>query len=262
MAGVRISDLSVATTLDNNDLFVVARGNSNRKITGASLLTRANEVNSRVTSLSATCDAKFVLKAGDTMSGFLTLHANPTNNSHAATKQYVDQFAVPTGIVLPFATLTIPDGWLICDGTVLPAGVGTIQSKTANFLTLYNLLRASFGSAGKLPDLRGMFVRGHGAGANGDSTGNIGRYQSDANLSHAHSGNTGTESATHTHNSAGIRGAHAAYGSGHAVSMLYGHGNTATDGQSTAHYHGFTTSTVGGTEARPRNVSLLYCIKY
>jgi hypothetical protein len=31
-----------------------------------------------------------VLKAGDTMSGFLNLHANPTANLHAATKQYVD----------------------------------------------------------------------------------------------------------------------------------------------------------------------------
>lgn len=31
-----------------------------------------------------------VLKAGDTMTGFLTLNANPTANLHAATKQYVD----------------------------------------------------------------------------------------------------------------------------------------------------------------------------
>ena len=31
-----------------------------------------------------------VAKAGDTMTGFLTLHANPVNNLHCATKQYVD----------------------------------------------------------------------------------------------------------------------------------------------------------------------------
>lgn len=31
-----------------------------------------------------------VAKAGDTMTGFLTLHADPTSNLHAATKQYVD----------------------------------------------------------------------------------------------------------------------------------------------------------------------------
>ncbi len=34
--------------------------------------------------------ANYVLKGGDTMSGFLTLNANPTSALHAATKQYVD----------------------------------------------------------------------------------------------------------------------------------------------------------------------------
>lgn len=34
--------------------------------------------------------AGFVKKAGDTMTGFLTLHAHPTLPMHAATKQYVD----------------------------------------------------------------------------------------------------------------------------------------------------------------------------
>lgn len=35
-------------------------------------------------------DQRFVLKAGDTMQGLLTLFADPTNPLHAATKQYVD----------------------------------------------------------------------------------------------------------------------------------------------------------------------------
>lgn len=34
--------------------------------------------------------APYVLKSGDTMTGFLTLSGNPTANLHAATKQYVD----------------------------------------------------------------------------------------------------------------------------------------------------------------------------
>jgi hypothetical protein len=38
----------------------------------------------------AQVDANFVHITGDTITGFLTLHANPTNNLHAATKQYVD----------------------------------------------------------------------------------------------------------------------------------------------------------------------------
>jgi hypothetical protein len=38
-----------------------------------------------------------VSKAGDTMTGALTLNANPTNNLHAATKQYVDASNLPAG---------------------------------------------------------------------------------------------------------------------------------------------------------------------
>jgi hypothetical protein len=36
-----------------------------------------------------TADARYVNVTGDTMTGFLTLNANPTSNLHAATKQYV-----------------------------------------------------------------------------------------------------------------------------------------------------------------------------
>ena len=42
-------------------------------------------------------DGLRVLKAGDSMSGFLTLNANPTSDLHAATKQYVD--SATTGLV-------------------------------------------------------------------------------------------------------------------------------------------------------------------
>jgi hypothetical protein len=38
-------------------------------------------------------DSRFVNTAGDTMTGFLTLHSEPTSSSHAATKQYVDEIA-------------------------------------------------------------------------------------------------------------------------------------------------------------------------
>lgn len=45
-----------------------------------------------VTNLQTSLDAKVDL-AGDTMTGFLTLHADPTNALHAATKEYVDTIA-------------------------------------------------------------------------------------------------------------------------------------------------------------------------
>jgi hypothetical protein len=43
-----------------------------------------------VDSTTSAADNLRVLKAGDNMSGFLFLHATPTQNMHAATKQYVD----------------------------------------------------------------------------------------------------------------------------------------------------------------------------
>jgi len=45
----------------------------------------------------ASLDSVYVNEAGDTMSGYLTLNANPTNNLHAATKQYVDSTTVSIG---------------------------------------------------------------------------------------------------------------------------------------------------------------------
>ena len=43
--------------------------------------------------LSSATDPSKVLKTGDTMTGFLSLHADPTLSLHAATKQYVDDVA-------------------------------------------------------------------------------------------------------------------------------------------------------------------------
>jgi hypothetical protein len=43
---------------------------------------------------------KYVLKSGDTMTGYLTLYAQPTDPMHAATKQYVDAVAPPGTYVL------------------------------------------------------------------------------------------------------------------------------------------------------------------
>jgi hypothetical protein len=40
----------------------------------------------------------YVLKAGDTMLGFLTANADPTAPLHYATKQYVDNILAPLGL--------------------------------------------------------------------------------------------------------------------------------------------------------------------
>lgn len=68
-----------------------------------------------------------VAKSGDTMSGFLTLSADPTSNLHAATKQYVDALitgADPKGSVKASSTANIASltGAGTFDGVALIAG--------------------------------------------------------------------------------------------------------------------------------------------
>jgi len=58
----------------------------------------------------------FVKKAGDTMTGYLTLHADPANNLHAATKHYVDSMTL-NGLADVVLTAPIPGHVLKFDGT-------------------------------------------------------------------------------------------------------------------------------------------------
>lgn len=76
-----------------------------RIATGAGgALTAANVVSSATGNVSSTnvqaaiaeLDTEKVNKSGDTMTGYLTLNADPTLSMHAATKQYVDQYGTTT----------------------------------------------------------------------------------------------------------------------------------------------------------------------
>jgi microcystin-dependent protein len=105
----------------------------------------------------------------------------------------------PEGTVVAFVGTVAPTGWLMCDGQA--------YSKTT-YASLFAVIGEKFGSTGstagandmfRVPDLRGMFIRGLDAGAirdvdvsareslNGGFTGaNIGSYQKDAVQEHNH----------------------------------------------------------------------------
>lgn len=73
--------------------FTVAQGGTGRStLTSGSFLVgnEAGQVNLR-TPAEVLTDIGGVAKSGDTLTGHLTLHADPTLNLHAATKQYVDE---------------------------------------------------------------------------------------------------------------------------------------------------------------------------
>jgi microcystin-dependent protein len=137
---------------------------------------------------------------------------------------------VPTGAIMPFYRPTAPDGWLICDGSAIP--------------TQYTALTALVGA--NTPNLRGMFIRGWSSGTSTTSrdplsaSRTLGSTQEDVFESH-------------THNIAnGDSPINIALGSvSGTTSKAFQYTDTGTT----------PIIATGGTETRPVNVALLYCIK-
>jgi microcystin-dependent protein len=101
----------------------------------------------------------------------------------------------PPGAIMPFAGKAAPDGWVICNGDIVPNGVGPVQGRNYNFSRLWSVLGTTYGTTpGTLPDLRGYFVRGYGGtvdpnvGNNVDGTfsGAFGQKVEDSFQGHKH----------------------------------------------------------------------------
>jgi phage-related tail fiber protein len=154
---------------------------------------------------------------------------------------------VPTGAVFHFAASTPPTGYLKANGDTVPNGTGTVQGISANFSDLYAILGSTYGAAGKLPDLRGEFVRGWDDGRGIDSGRAFGSAQADAFQGHFHTlvGNNNTN--------AGSNGA-----------RLGDTGSNITNNDSVRAPRSDGTNGTPRTaaETRPRNIALLPCIKY
>jgi len=79
----------------------------------------SSEITSEIASYSGYVETEYVNVDGDTMTGFLTLHADPTASGHSATKQYVDD-AVAGGVSA--SALDVKD-----DGSVLVGAAASID---------------------------------------------------------------------------------------------------------------------------------------
>jgi microcystin-dependent protein len=182
----------------------------------------------------------------------VVLPSDPTTALQATTKQYVDLIGNPAGIIAPFAGTTAPAGWLKCEGQAV--------SQTT-YAALYAAIGATWNTGGegagnfRLPDLRGMFVRGTGTNATGSSSGavgpSVGAYAADTYLNHTH-----TDSGhTHTINigNSGITWNTTSTG---GSSVFPGYSTTTATGTAN-----IQTSTTGGTETKPKNYGVLYIIK-
>ena len=143
--------------------------------------------------------------------------------------------ALPAGAVMPFAMNSAPSGWLAANGDAV---------SRSTYAALFAAIGTTHGSGDgsttfNLPDLRGIFVRGSGAQTISGTaySGTFAEKQQDAFKSHNH---TVTDTNVANNGNFGAGGL-AAYPQGSITR---------------------TTSTVGGTETRPANIALLYCIKF
>ena len=164
-------------------------------------------------------------------------------NPYAVAATAITGTGVPSGAVLPFAynvtTGIVPAGWLLCDGSVYT---------TAVYPTLGALLGNTYGgSTGTfgVPNLSGLFIRGAGTQTSGGvtySAGTIGTIQADNFQGHEHS-----------------------YGGTTAVSTFGGGSGSGLIGSAKTTTSEITDGTNGtpryGTETRPVNLAMVYCIK-
>ena len=186
--------------------------------------------------------------------------------------------SVPVAAVFCMATSDVPDGYLECNGESI-SGSGSVQGVNKNLL---GDLRAKIGNS--LPDLRGEFVRGWASNTT-DSTRDQGRpirgTQSSDIVSHSHTASstaTVTDPSHHHSPTTGNSNNSTAEGSTLAVNDRVVGNYGSGDGQGlgplgTRQFMNNTqcgisvgvATTVnahGGSETRPRNVALMYIIKY
>lgn len=150
----------------------------------------------------------------------------------------------PSGMVSMFAGLSIPSGWLLCDGQAV--------SRTT-YSELFSAIGTLYGSGDgsttfNLPNLSGRVPVGlNGADTSFDALGETGGHKETQShthdgAAHTHTGTTDSEGA-HTHNYVDYTtdgGAAVNFGSQYTVGGLTNYTRTTQAG--TAHSHTFTTS--------------------
>lgn len=101
------------------DLVLIGRGANSYNTTFSDLK------ESVLDGIEASNDSKYVLVAGDTMTGFLTLNDDPTDALHAVTKQYLDNKLTSGGGLIPLLggpdeqTGTLDDRYVLVGGDTM-----------------------------------------------------------------------------------------------------------------------------------------------
>jgi microcystin-dependent protein len=187
-----------------------------------------------------------ILKQGlsrNVVAGDISVFEFTASNTVREIGFYGASAGLETGQVISFAGTSCPSGTLETNGSS--------QLRT-DYPGLFAVIGTAHGTADgthfNLPDLRGRFIRGydHGAGNDPDAA-----SRTASNTGGATGDNVGSlqadELKAHTHNYNQVN-----------LNFTKSDGGSAVAGTSSS----VATSSTGGNETRPKNISLLYCIKY
>ncbi|WP_334468802.1 tail fiber protein [Arsenophonus sp. PmNCSU2021_1] len=160
---------------------------------------------------------------------------------HAVTPEVL-RVEIPVGIPLPWPAERAPTGWFICNGE-------PFDKKK------YPLLALAYPS-GKLPDLRGEFIRGWDAGRGVNPRRKVLSSETASLESHAH----GYRDRYYVEDDGPL--GHANNKEKMPVGYNADTGSRATDGDNDSFlFIDKTTSNAGGSETRPRNVAFNYIVR-
>jgi len=176
---------------------------------------------------------------------------------------------VPSGAVFCIAVASVPSGYLECNGATV--------SRTT-YAALFAVIGTQYGSTNssnfKVPDLRGEFVRGFDNGRGVDSGRSVASSQSAQNQSHNHSASATSTAGAHSHalnyqrkhvedtGTAAVTDIRREGGDGDGGSQNFTN-NTNSGFMNNATVSVSTSVSIGnqGSEARPRNIAMMYVIK-
>lgn len=191
---------------------------------------------------------------------------------------------VPIGAVMAFAMKDAPVGWLVCDGEMYSKELFPLLSESLG--TTYNHPDTP-GGFFCVPDLQGLFIRGWDKEGNTDCERVFGSIQEDAMQGHGHDAEVNEKrirtdySGSHTHDvyydnhvvrsrnnttnnitiyefTSSTSKSHSSSTSGSHSHSIYIESGFVNVSKVISLNHGVARV---GTETRPKNIALLYCIK-
>jgi microcystin-dependent protein len=161
--------------------------------------------------------------------------------------------AAPSGAMSMFGGSVVPTGFLECNGAAV--------SRTT-YAALLAAIGTTFGvgdgsTTFNVPDMRGYFARGWDHGRGIDAARALGSTQADDNLSHNHTASVTDPGHVHLMTNQGSQSANSTGGGvgTHNGADSSFNTNSATTGITV------TNTASGGTEARPKNIALMFIIK-